>query len=59
MSCASFATVSRVTPGLMAAMIAFCVSSTQSYALRCASVKRPDTGHVRVMSVVSWSSEPA
>ena len=43
---------SRVTPGLIAAMIAFCASSTHSYALSCASVKRPDTGHVRVMSIV-------
>ena len=33
-------------------MIAFCASSVVWYALSCASVKRPDTGQVRVMSIV-------
>ena len=44
---------SRVAPGRMAAMIAFCVSSAHLYARSCSSSNWPDTGHVRVMSM-TW-----
>ena len=51
--CRSSRVCARVAPGTIAAMIAFCASSAHWYALSWSSSKRPDTGHVRVMSM-TW-----